>query len=218
MVRPGVVLAMALLLSPGSLAAQEAAPRLARGDLAASFNWVALNVSHLDAYSTFRSQAGYGLAAGRYWTDHLLTRLETTVTGQATHYVTVRLPIDGNSVLSTSRQTFASRRLTILQLYQFGRNQWLHPSAGIGVELVSVRSSRVDNPVISFNPATGQWRVVRDTTDFGHRTRLTGRAVVSAGLKGYLSRRAFGVIELRGSVSPRRLEDIQTRLGIGLDF
>jgi hypothetical protein len=52
----------------------------------------------------------------------------------------------------------------------------------------------------------------------GERTSLSGRGVLTGGVKAYMARKAFAVAELRVSIGRRRTEDVQWRFGLGVDF
>ena len=113
---------------------------------------------------------------------------------------------------------FSTRRVSVMQLYQFRRNEWAHPYVGAGVDAVWDRVETQADPVYVFDPVTRQQRLIRPRTDADQRTSLSGRGVLTAGVKAYMARKAFAVTELRVSIGSRRTEDVQWRFGLGVDF
>jgi opacity protein-like surface antigen len=221
--RPQACALMALLVfAPSPLLAQDAAshPRLMRGDVSGTVGWVSTNKGDLtfDQYNDWRSQAGFSLGAGWYWTDHHQTRVETSGTTETTVYSAVPAPFVGGQSFIPVRRTFASHRISITQHYQFRRNEWVHPFLGAGVDFVRERVSGKDDPVFSYDPITRQTRLVRDAVEHTAHDEYTARGVLTAGMKAYMSRKVFAVTDLRVSIGSRRTEDVQWRFGLGADF
>jgi opacity protein-like surface antigen len=211
-----------LFLAPLPLLAQDTGshPRLMRGDVSGTVGWVSTNKGDLayDHYNDWRSQAGFSLGAGWYWTDHHQTRVEVAGTTETTVYSAVPSPFAGGQSIIPVRRSFESRRISVTQHYQFRRNEWVHPFVGAGVDFVRERVSGKDDPVFSYDPITRQSRLVRDAVEHAARDENTARGVLTAGVKAYLSRKVFAVTDLRVSIGGRRTEDVQWRFGLGADF
>ena len=82
-----------------------------------------------------------------YWTDHHKTQVDFSATNGASVYSSERI------VVSPQQQTFVttvtsheSQRVSLTQLYQYRRNEWVHPFLGAGLDIVREQSSRHDNP------------------------------------------------------------------------
>ena len=211
-----------LVLTPSPLLAQDAGshPRLMRGDVSGTVAWVSTNTKELayDQYNDWRSQAGFSLGAGWYWTDHHQTRVEASGTTETTVYSAIPPPFGGGQPFIPVRRSFESRRISVTQHYQFRRNEWVHPFVGAGVDFVRERVSGQDDPVFAYDPITRQSRLVRDAVEHVAHDENTARGVLTAGVKAYLSRKVFAVTDLRVSIGSRRTEDVQWRFGLGADF
>ena len=211
-----------LVLTPSPLLAQDAGshPRLMRGDVSGTVAWVSTNTKELadDQYNDWRSQAGFSLGAGWYWTDHHQTRVEASGTTETTVYSAIPPPFGGGQPFIPVRRSFESRRISVTQHYQFRRNEWVHPFVGAGVDFVRERVSGKDDPVFAYDPITRQSRLVRDAVEYVAHDENTARGVLTAGVKAYLSRKVFAVTDLRVSIGSRRTEDVQWRFGLGADF
>ena len=212
---------LALLALPTSLLAQDAEPsrRLMRGDVSGTIGWSSVNRSELGSYNDWHSQAIFGLGGGWYWTNHLVTRGEFAGTTEATIYAPVSIAVAPHHIVHvTARQKFATKRVALLQHYQFRRNEWVHPYAGGGVEAVWERTEREEDPAFIYDPVTRQNTLSRPRIDYPVRTDVRPRGVLNAGVKAYLSRKAFASTELRVSLGRGRTEDVQWRFGFGADF
>jgi opacity protein-like surface antigen len=209
-----------LLAAPALLFAQDASPPpVMKGDMSGTVAWVNANKSELTDYNDWRSQAGFSLGGGRYWTDHHVTRIEVGATTSANVYSSVPLVVANNqTVYVPVHNQFSSRRVSVMQLYQFRRNEWAHPYVGAGIDAVWDRVETQSDPVYVFDPLTRQQSQIRPRMDAGERTSVSGRGVLTAGVKAYMARKAFAVTELRVSIGRRRTEDVQWRFGLGVDF
>ena len=211
-----------LVLTPSPLLAQDTGshPRLMRGDVSGTVAWVSTNTKELayDQYNDWRSQAGFSLGAGWYWTDHHQTRVEASGTTETTVYSAVPASFGGGQPFIPVRRSFESRRISVTQQYQFRRNEWVHPFVGAGVDFVRERVSGKDDPVFAYDPITRQSRLVRDAVEHAAHDEHTARGVLTAGVKAYLARKVFAVTDLRVSIGRRRTEDVQWRFGLGADF
>jgi len=208
-----------LLAAPASLLAQDGPPPVMKGDMSGTIAWVNANKGELTDYNDWHSQAGFSLGGGKYWTDHHVTRIEVgaTTTGEA--YSPVPLVVANQQTVYVPVHTrFSARRVSVMQLYQFRRNEWAHPYVGAGIDAVWDRVETQADPVYVFDPVTRQQRLIQPRTDANQRTSLSGRGVLTGGVKAYMARKAFAVTELRVSIGSRRTEDVQWRFGLGVDF
>jgi hypothetical protein len=209
-----------LLATPASLRAQDGEPRqLVRADASGTVGWASANRSELTSYNGWRSQAAFSLAGGWYWTDHVVSRLEFSATTSDTVYTPEPFLLAGfQTVYIPTRRRFAAQRLGALQHYQFRRNEWVHPFVGAGLDVVWDHVSTEEEPVYAFDPVTRQSRLTRSAVAHGERTTVLARGVLTAGVKAYMARKAFGLTDLRVAIGRRRVEDVQWRFGIGVDF
>lgn len=186
--------------------------------MSGTVGWVHVNKSEFTDYNDWRSQAGFGLSAGWYWTDHHVTRVGVTGTTTATLYAPVTIVVNSLPVFVSTRRSFSTRRLGIVQQYQFRRNEWVHPFLGAGVDVVWERLGAEDDPVYVFDQVTRQSRLTRNAVNYPVRTEVAARGVLTGGVKAYMSRKAFALTDLRVSIGRGRTEDAEWRFGLGVDF
>ena len=193
-----------------------------KGDVSGTVAWVLTDRGELTDYNDWRSQAGFGLGTGWYWTDHHVTRFEVSGTTRETLYSPVPFVVPGSpgtpAVYIPIHRELSTRRLGVVQLYQFRRNEWAHPFVGVGIDAVWDRIATDEDPVYVFDPITRQQRVIRDAVSRGERTTVTARGVLTGGVKAYVARKAFALTDLRVSLGRGGAEDVQWRVGLGFDF
>jgi len=223
MKRLTVFLTASLLLAtaPPPLLAQDqpAPPRLMRGDISGTVSWVTINKSDVRSYNDWHSQFGVSGGAGWYWTDHHKTQVEFAATTAASVYSSEPFVVGPQQqTFVTTVRSFESQRVSLTQLYQFRRNEWVHPFLGAGLDIVREQSSATDDPIFWYDPIVRQSRLARDSVRYGTQSEIAARAVLTAGVKAYFSRKVFALTDLRVAVSSHRAEDTQWRFGLGADF
>lgn len=192
--------------------------RLARGDVSGILGWFTANRDEFDSSNDWVGDSVFGGASfGWYWTDHLKTEVQFGRTSEVRLYTATPLQIGNTRIFAPSTYTFSTRRLTLGQLYQFGRNEWFHPYAGGGVDVVWDRQQRSDEYVYYFDPVTRQGQVLRERAERGATTDIDPRAFLSAGFKAYMSRRSFFLLDSRLTFADRP-EEVLVRIGFGVDF
>jgi hypothetical protein len=147
-----------------------------------------------------------------------VTRVSATATTTATLYAPVTIVVNNLPVFVSTRRSFSTRRLGLVQQYQFRRNEWVHPFLGAGVDVVWERLGAEDDPVYAFDQVTRQSRLTRNAVNYPVRTAVAGRGVLTGGIKAYMSRKAFALTDLRVSIGRGRTEDAEWRFGLGVDF
>jgi outer membrane protein W len=112
---------------------------------------------------------------------------------------------------TSGRRRSRETRIVAQQIYQFGRNAWVHPYVGAGVALLWETSRvEVDQPPYAY---PGPPVSLPGHTEAETRVK----PVVSAGLKAYISPRAFFRSDIL--VSPwTTSRDITVRAGLGVDL
>src|SRR3954454_6119844 len=123
------------LWSASPAGAQDRTP-LARGDLAGTAGWLAVNRPEFDTYNRWHGEGFFTVGAGWYWTDHLKTDVELGASTESTAYSAVTVDIGAQQHIAPSIVTFSSTRVALTQRYQFRRNEWFHPSVGAGIDIV----------------------------------------------------------------------------------
>ena len=216
--------AASLLLAPAPrlLAQDNAQPspqRLMRGDVSGTINWVSINKSDVRSYNDWHSQFGVSGGLGWYWTDHHKTQVDFAATTAASVYSSQPyLVAPQQQTFVTTVRSYESQRVTLIQLYQFRRNEWVHPFLGAGIDIVREESSGRDDPIYWYDQVLRQSRLARDSVRYGDQSKIAARAVLTTGVKAYFSRKVFALTDLRVNVSSHRAEDMQWRFGLGADF
>jgi hypothetical protein len=203
------------VLNPTAAWCQTQGSRLpwSHGDVTASAGFYGVN--HFIPRNDFTSDRDWeaslfkGLGAGFYWSEHLKTEIEAGWPGptEGYGYFSSRAA-DGSSVFTSEEHTFHAFTASVGQLYQFGRNSFVHPFVGAGVSVTRERDEIERTTQTSRGPLH---------TDVGDTTSVRARPFVTTGLKAYVSDRAF----FRGDVKidfRNRVEQMVWRVGFGVDF
>ena len=204
--------AAALLLAPQTLRAQtQDPPRL---DTSGAVGWFANDRELSDGpYYDDDTQHRwvFGGDVGIYWTEHIKSEVGISGTTTGSSYVLVPIPppYDRGYPYASGRRRTREVRVVAQQIYQFGRNAWVHPYVGAGV-VVLRETSRLDFDRPFMSPGVPLPSDREETS-----TRV--KPVVSAGLKAYVSPRAFVRADLQ--LSPwTTSRDVTLRGGIGVDL
>ena len=213
---PATVATVLLLCTASAAAAQNRAP-LARGDVAGTAGWLVIDTRELDTYSDWHGQGLFTAGAGWYWTDHLKTDVEIGASTTTQTYVTVPIDFAGQRQFVSSLIRFNSTRVALIQRYQFGRNQWFHPSLGAGVDIVREHYSQRDEPIFVYDQIARQSVTIRAAIDRAGEDRTEAHALAVGGFKAYFTRRTFFLGDMRFAFTSRP-EDVLLRVGLGVDF
>ena len=207
------------LLAQAQNSDQPAPQRLMRGDFSGTVSWVSINKDDVQSYNDWHSQFGVSGGAGWYWTDHHKTQVDFAATTAATVYSSHPFVFGPQQqTFVTTVRNYESQRLSLIQLYQFRRNEWVHPFLGAGIDIVREQSTGRDAAAFWYDPVLRQSRQARDAVQYGDRSEIAARAVFTTGVKAYFSRKVFALTDLRVNVSSHRAEDMQWRFGLGADF
>jgi hypothetical protein len=151
-----------------------------------------------------------GVGGGFYWTDHLKTEAEVALPGQTQAYSYFSERISGNQFRYTQeKHSYSNRRLSLAQVYQFGRNATFHPFVLGGVDIDRERET-VERYVSTPSGRT-------DETESG-ATTTRARPFAGVGFKAYMSERAFFRGEVRVAGKNGRADQLVWKAGIGIDF
>jgi hypothetical protein len=189
-----------------------------RPDISASLGWLNVNKTELsDSKDWYNRSAQAALTFGWYWSPHIKSELEVSASTDAELYTARDDFINGARVFSASEYGFATRRLTLSGLYQFGDNAWFHPHLAVGVDVNRETTRRFDREVFVYDlagrfPALVQSPVQHPTVRDTHVRPLFG-----AGFKAYFAQRGFVRSDLRVTLG-KRVEEATVRFGIGVDF
>jgi len=134
--------AIFLLVSSAGAAQAQTVPVLPRNEAVASLGWFGADYHHEGEYGTgWHPSLLAGVGAGRYWTDHLKTDVEAAWLSRVHTYAYERATIDGATAEIASEYTFRTTKVSVAQVYQFGRNAWVHPFIGAGTDVDWLRTT-----------------------------------------------------------------------------
>lgn len=177
-----------LMLGPCSLDAQTLPPP--RLDASGTVGWFGHDreVRESQGYDDDTEHRWvFGGDVGWYWTEHLKSEIgiSATTTGSSFVLVPVAAPALRDYPYASGRRRGRETRIVTQQFYQFGHNAWVHPYVGAGVAVLWETSRiELDEPPFAFPglPVPPPARAER---------AIRVKPVVSAGLKAYISPRAY---------------------------
>lgn len=213
-----VFLAMLICgVTPAWAAAQTKAATLPSNDAIVAIGWAGAEQKIFEQRQWHGSLL-VGLSGGHYWTDHLKTEVEASWNSPHTRQVYENIERQGGYTYSLSDYRARDIRVGVVQLYQFGRNEWVHPYVGVGADIVR-RDASIDRLKQSRTVFVAPNRNIpveipalreRKTSVFAH-------AVLKTGLKMYVSEKAFLNTELKFGVR-HDVDHMVWKLGMGVDF
>jgi hypothetical protein len=124
---------------------------------------------------------------------------------------------NGQTTSSSSRLRVQQQSVAVSQQYQFFRNQWFHPHAGGGIELVRETTTEEYEAIFVFDSANRTSTQVAPRRTEGPEHRILARPFVEAGFKAYMTRRAFFTGDSRVMVR-HGIDEVLFRFGFGVDF
>jgi opacity protein-like surface antigen len=212
-----VVLAMFMCgVAPTWAAAQTAPGVLPGNDAIISLGWAGSD-HEIHDQKRWHGSLLVGLSGGHYWTHHVKTEIEASWNdpGKSERYETFER--QGGVTYALSDYRAHDVRVGVAQLYQFGRNEWVHPYVGVGVDAVRRRQSieraqqsrsvYVQNRTIPVVIPAASESV----------TRIFAQPFVKTGVKMYASEKVFFNTELKVGVK-RNVDHVVWKIGMGFDF
>ena len=195
-------------------------PSPPRGDVAGTVGWLHVPfASPADSLwdERWTHHATATVTAGLYWTDHWKTELSASVSNRADAWTTELLQFGSDTTYRSATHRIRYSEVSIAQLYQFGRNDWVHPAIGAGV-LVQRRTGESEYSPIVIPRAPGGGPALIDPGGLKELTPRTMAApFVAAALKAYVTPSAF----FRADVQVAFREDVDAvvlHAGFGIDF
>jgi hypothetical protein len=209
-----VWLFLTCLLLPSLTAAQARTPR---NDINLAFGWTGAADRTRD-YDTWEGSMALRASLGRYWTDHMKSEIESGWEDAARDERYDQIQVAGSQVFARVVHRARDMRVSLSQTYQFGRNEWVHPYTGVGVDVIR-RVSIVERPAQTAYAYTAgrpalQIPIGPETV---RSTRLLASPFVKAGVKMYSSERTFFVTEIKFGFR-RQIDHAMWKLGLGIDF
>jgi hypothetical protein len=193
---------------------------VARFDLAASLGSSSTDHGELSDYSNWTTGLLTAVNAGYYWTDHNKSEVEAGWIGKNTEDVYERLDnADGRFGYAYSTHTFETFRVTIAQTYQFGRNAWVHPFVGAGLDIDrdTHTTDREAQTVTTYSGSSGRASSLRVAARHDVETTVRSLPFAKAGFKAYTSERVFFATDLKFDVGSG-VERVVWKAALGIDF
>ena len=196
--------------------AQTAPATLPANDAIFAIGWAGADHEILDQ-ERWHGSLLVAVSGGHYWTDHLKTEVDASWTGNQRGDIYENIERQGGYTYALWDYRANDIRIGVSQLYQFGRNAWVHPYVGAGADIVrrevSLDRAAQSRTVFSQNqslPVTLAAASERKSTVFAH-------AVIRSGLKMYVTEKAFFNTELKVGLR-RDVDHVVWKLGMGVDF
>jgi outer membrane protein with beta-barrel domain len=203
-------------VAPVWAGAQTARATLPRNDTTISLGWSGAEHAVKDEHD-WHGSVLVGLAGGHYWTDHLKTEVDASWTRPRGREIYETIQQQGGFTYALSNYRADDIRFGVVQLYQFGRNAWVHPYVGIGADVVrrqgtlerdqQSRSVFVQNRSVPVSIPAAREQL----------TTVFAEAVVKTGLKMYVTEKAFFNTELKFGVRSD-IDHVVWKFGVGVDF
>jgi opacity protein-like surface antigen len=203
-------------VTPAWAVAQTAPAALPSNDATISIGWSASD-HQSDGQKRWHGSLLAGVSAGHYWTNHVKTEVDASWNrpGRSERYETIER--QGGFTYALADYRAYDVRVGVAQLYQFGRNEWVHPYVGVGIDAVrrhqsidriqQSRSVYVQNrPIPVAIPAASE-----------RKTTIFAEPFVKAGLKMYASEKMFFNTEFKVGVK-RDVDHVVWKIGMGFDF
>lgn len=207
------------VLGSAVYASAQPAPRVIRGDAAATIGWLAATSRSPGQYyndNWVSSLFGAG-SAGWHWTDNLKSEVDFGAGTESRAFRPEQVLVNGRPTFYTVESRLSRRTLGISQQYQFFHNVWFHPHVAAGVNFTWERAREEPGPIYLYDNVTSQSRIVPPIRTESTETSLRVNPFLAVGYKAYVTDRAFFRndfrIAFRGGV-----DDTVLRIGFGFDF
>jgi opacity protein-like surface antigen len=212
-----VLLAMLICgVTPAWAAAQTAPATLPTNDTIIAIGWSG-SEHEIHDERRWHGSLLVGLSGGHYWTDHLKTELDASWNSPRGREIYETIERQGGYTYALSDYRAHDIRVGVAQLYQFGRNDWVHPYVGVGVDVVR-REASLDRLRQSRTVYLQNRNVpVEIPAASEHTTMVFAHGVVKTGLKMYVNEKAFFNTELKLGVR-RDIDHVVWKIGMGVDF
>jgi hypothetical protein len=216
-----VLFGMFLLLLPVAAAAQAPdLPAPPRADVAGTVAWLHVPA---ETVSTDFLRGPYwthhllgSVIGGVYWTEHWKTEISFGRSNHARAWDSEMVQRGSDVTYRSINHRVQYTEVALSQVYQFRRNEWVHPALGAGVMLRRRSGESEYSPAIIHRAplgapvvlVPGERRVLDDTR---------AAAFVTAGVKAYVTPRAFFRSDFQIAFR-QGIESVTAHAGFGIDF
>jgi hypothetical protein len=201
---------------PAFAAAQTVPATLPGNDAVIAIGWSG-SEHHFQDQKRWHGSLLVGLSVGHYWTDHLKTEVEASwnAPGESERYETIER--QGGFTYALTDYRAHDIRVGVGQVYQFGRNEWVHPYVGVGIDAVR-RHQAIDRAQQS-RTVYVQNRTIPVVIPAASERKATvfAEPFVKTGLKMYATEKMFFNTELKVGIK-RNVDHVVWKIGMGFDF
>ena len=208
--------ALCALSACAAPAAAQTVMQLPRNDVSAKLGWSGSKYAELEPYDRWHSSLFSGLSAGHYWIDHLKTEVEVGWFSRVNSGTYAQQQTEAGAAFVRIDYRIQTYSMSISQLYQFGRNAWVHPFVGAGADINSVRTLE-DRPAQSAYLLSQPQRSISLPAQIETHNAVRLRPVARVGVKVYASEHAFFTTEWKLGFGGG-FEHVIWNTGVGVDF
>ena len=202
--------------TPMWAAAQTTPATLPANDIIIALGW---SGAEHKIYDDRRWQGSLLVAAsgGHYWTDHLKTEIEASWSSPRDRNIYQNLQQQGGFTYALADYRANDVRVGVAQIFQFGRNTWVHPYVGIGADVVRRQSTLERDRQSRLIYLQNRTIPVDIPASRENKTTVFAQGVLKTGLKMYVTEHAFFNTELKFGMR-RDIDHVVWKFGIGFDF
>ena len=223
----GLGLVACVVLAPGDAVAQTGVS--SRWDTAVMTGVFLGHPGRLDesdsSFDSWYNTGALAISVGRFLTPHLKAEGEVMISGEGERYVQRLVEVPGVTLIQPypigSNQFVRTNGVTAGLTWQFFENQWAHPFVfgGMAVDFDRVRVHTWRQSYLRGDPRIPGNEILlapENTEDLGTSPEVRG--VLGAGVKLYVTQRAFFKTDTRVHVGGHNSGHLSFRLGVGVDF
>ena len=212
-----VLLALFLLGITSARAAAQAQPvTIPARDVTVSIGWAGAEHTMYEG-PRWQGSLSAGISAGVYWNDHLKSELEGSWNKPGTRQVYETIERQGGYTYAVADYRATDVRVGFVQLYQFGRNEWVHPYIGVGADVVHRTAARERPPQSRTIFIQNRNTPVEIPGAREETASVFLQAVLKTGAKMYVGDKAFFNTELKLGLR-EGVDHVVWKLGLGVDF
>jgi hypothetical protein len=211
-----------LLMMPAVAGAQSVGPPAPpRAEISGSVAWLHVPFDSVSPeFFHDREWTRHATATARgavYWTEHWKSEVSIARSTSVRTWDTEPVRFGTEVAFRSITHNMQFTRVGFAQVYQFRRNEWVHPSLGAGVLFQQRSGESLYDPALVHRPPTG----VPVTVAPAERRSL-GRSwhsapFVSAAVKAYVTPQVFFRSDLELAFR-REVESVAMHAGFGFDF
>ena len=189
---------------------------LPKHDASVSVGWAGSEYER-SSYDRWHGSLLISASGGHYWTDHLKTEIDVSWGSPDKQDLYEDIAVQGGFTFAQSRFQARDIRFGVAQIYQFGRNQWVHPYLGAGADVVSRTTTKERGEQLRTVYVSNRNLPITIPRLHERASDLFVEPFLKTGLKMYAAERLFFTTELKLGIR-RDIDHAVWKVGIGVDF